>query len=457
MAGIGFRLQRILRNNTYRGLMEAYFYSALVSSGPWLLSILGLVLIDNYAGLFVGRDQALYFRAMVTYTYMGALVLTGPFQLNTTRFIADRLYVNDQEAMLPCFHFVGSLTVGGAALVAVVFYSLGGAPVLEIVAGMILFQSVCLTWIAMIFLSAAKDYLAIVRAFALGYGLGVVASIWGAREAGFPGLLMGFVAGQVVLTLLLCVRVRKEFPSPRAWDSLVTRHWRRMPWLFWIGLWYNLGVWIDKILFWYSPHGIHVRGLFNTTEYYDTALYMAYLSIVPAMALFLIRIETGFYKQYAAFFSVITQRGDLKDIISQKASMVEALRLSVARLLKLQGGVTLVLLFIAPQLLQRLGVPVVMVPTFRLALLAAFVQVMLLFLFIILLYFDWQKEVGLISALFCLGNAAFTLVSFHYDTKYHGLGYLAGCLFALVVGLFILESRVAEVEYDTFTRQPMRG
>jgi uncharacterized membrane protein len=34
MAGIGFRLRRILDQESYMATIEAYIYSALISSGP---------------------------------------------------------------------------------------------------------------------------------------------------------------------------------------------------------------------------------------------------------------------------------------------------------------------------------------------------------------------------------------------------------------------------------------
>ena len=51
MAGIGFRLQNILRENSYRALAKAYLYSAVISSGPWLLSICGIFLIGILSSL----------------------------------------------------------------------------------------------------------------------------------------------------------------------------------------------------------------------------------------------------------------------------------------------------------------------------------------------------------------------------------------------------------------------
>ena len=42
MAGIGFELRRILVKDSYTSTLRAYIYAGLISSGPWVLSIIGL-------------------------------------------------------------------------------------------------------------------------------------------------------------------------------------------------------------------------------------------------------------------------------------------------------------------------------------------------------------------------------------------------------------------------------
>ena len=45
MAGIGFELRKLLRRDSLLGLLQAYTYAGLISSGPWVLSILGILLV----------------------------------------------------------------------------------------------------------------------------------------------------------------------------------------------------------------------------------------------------------------------------------------------------------------------------------------------------------------------------------------------------------------------------
>jgi len=474
MAGIGFRLEQLLRGDSYRGLIQAYLYSALVSTGPWLLSILSLVLVGLLTSpSFLAAQKTLrLLRCVLVYSYAGTLVLTALVQMGTTRYIADRLYVNDQKALAPCFHFVAGLMLVLGTVVAGLFHAFAGLSFPAALAAVVLFQSLTLVWLGMIFLSAAKDYMAIVRAFLLGYALSLIAAVAGAwltmptlREAvrtdvihmdNLAAMLWGFALGQVVLAMLLAIRIRVEFPSSRATDDVVRHHWRAMPHLVLVGFFFNLGIWADKVAFW-AGRGETLVGWFRTAPEYDPAIFIGYLSIVPAMALFMIRIETAFYKHYAAFYTAITRGGDLAAIRREKTALMDALRLSALRLLKLQGTFTIAALLLANPFARWLGLDPELVPTLRVCFLAAFAQVMLLILLIFLLYFDWQREAAITSAIFLVLNAVFTVLTFGLPSSYYGFGYLAACLVALVAGLTVLQRRVECLEYETFTKQPMRA
>ena len=45
MAGIGFELRKILSRDTYTATLHAYVYAGLISSGPWVLSIISVSVI----------------------------------------------------------------------------------------------------------------------------------------------------------------------------------------------------------------------------------------------------------------------------------------------------------------------------------------------------------------------------------------------------------------------------
>ena len=90
MAGIGFELRKLLRKESYSGLIQAYAYAGIISSGPWVLSIVGILAIGLLSSTTAGTSLLVgQFQVSVTYLMASSLVLTGIIQLGFTRFIAD--------------------------------------------------------------------------------------------------------------------------------------------------------------------------------------------------------------------------------------------------------------------------------------------------------------------------------------------------------------------------------
>ena len=82
MAGIGFELRRLLRKDTLLGLIRAYAYAGVISSGPWVLSIIGILIIGIFSlGMVVPDASVTQFQVTVTYLIAISLILTGIVQL----------------------------------------------------------------------------------------------------------------------------------------------------------------------------------------------------------------------------------------------------------------------------------------------------------------------------------------------------------------------------------------
>jgi hypothetical protein len=105
MAGIGFELRRLLRKNTLVGLIEAYAYAGIIGSGPWVFSIVGILLIGFFsASVVVPNHLVTQFQTSVTYLVASSLILTGLLQLAFTRFVSDRLFEKKKAMILPNLH-----------------------------------------------------------------------------------------------------------------------------------------------------------------------------------------------------------------------------------------------------------------------------------------------------------------------------------------------------------------
>src|SRR6056297_2078549 len=92
MAGIGFELRKIQQGNSYLSDLTAYIYGAMVSSGPWLMSVLCLAILGLVGANTMGKQAHDIFRTTVVYIYAASLIFVGFFQMVTTRHLADVLF-----------------------------------------------------------------------------------------------------------------------------------------------------------------------------------------------------------------------------------------------------------------------------------------------------------------------------------------------------------------------------
>lgn len=460
MAGIGFRLQRILASNSYGSLAAAYGYSAIISSGPWMLSMLSLagigLFMTAHSGMQSGAaDAAGIFSTVTTYAYAGSIILGGTIHLGVSRYISDLLYAAETETILPAFFYSASLVMVLGLVCAGPWIAFSGLPASEAFSAFLMFQSMSITWLAMVFLSAAKGYGQIVWGFCGANATGVILAVLGYRYLALTGVFAGYSLGQFFLAVWLSRRIFCEFPSYSPCDhALAAFLWKKRRFAA-IGLLFNLGIWIDKFLVWYSPWGREIIGWFRCADTYDTCLFFAYLTTIPAMAMFLIRVETSFYKNYSVYFNAVTCGGDMSAIEYGKEKISESLKLSAERILASQGIFTLFLIVLAPWFAGFLGLTSTDVPTLRWGLLAAFLQAILLFLLIFFLYFDWQSRALRLSALFCFCNAAFTWASILLGREYLGLGYLFALLLSFASGVIMFERALERLEFETFAKQQM--
>ncbi|WP_323118806.1 exopolysaccharide Pel transporter PelG [Burkholderia alba] len=472
MAGIGFELRRMLKRDTLTGLVQAYTYAGLIGAGPWVLSIVGMLLIGVLSLPFVVPTVLItQFQVSVTHLIAGSLILTGPFQLTYTRFTSDRLFAGETARILPNYH-------GAALLVSALAFALGvpgallgfdgesAAYRLLLVAGFVVMSQI---WLATIFLSGMKQYRAILAVFLIGYTLTAAGAVLLARY-GLGGLLLGFVAGQTVLLVGLLALIYRDYgvfdaagggaangdavpPAPfLAFDFLGRRD--RYPALMATGLLYNLGVWADKIMFWYAPGtGQQVIGPFYASVIYDIPVFLAYLAILPGMAVFLMRIETDFVEHFEAFYDGVRGGASLQHIERARDAMIDALRIGFFDIVKVQAVTALVLFTIGAALLAWLRISPLYLPLLHVDVIAASLQVLFMGIVNVFFYLDKRKSVLVLSAAFLVLNVLFTWATLVLTPAWYGYGFALALLVVVVVGMAWLDRKLERLEYETFMLQ----
>ncbi|MBF0452863.1 MAG: exopolysaccharide Pel transporter PelG [Candidatus Magnetomorum sp.] len=454
MAGIGFELKRIMRHETFLSEFTAYLYSAMISSGPWLMSILCLAVLGIFRG---GEDASAHelFRSTVVYTYASSLIFSGILQLVCTRYLADQLYGQKIDHVLTTFYTCTVIILSAGSLLSFFGLWLFEISLLHKFLGVILFLVINMIWLSMIFLSAVKDYHSVVFSFAIGSIVSIVLVFQLGSFMGVEGDVLGYLIGQAITLFWLIARLLAEFPPSKFWDSELFLYFRKFWDLACIGFCFNLGIWVDKFVFWTAPDSNVIVPYFRTHNLYDSPLFFSYLTIVPTLAMFMLKIETSFYDHYRKYYSKVMGKKDMANILEEKNMMITTLKESIREIFIIQGAVTLMCIVFTPEIIQALNFSALQAPIFRVTLIGAFLNILLVINVIILFYFDQRKSVLLVTMVFLSCNFGFSLLTTKLGIQYYGYGYTYCCLFSLLTAFQQLDSKLKNLEYITFTSQPV--
>lgn len=456
MAGIGFKIQKLLAEDTYWGVVKGYFYSAVISSGPWLISILCIGTLGILYQPMIGHDEHQVFRAWVTYCYAASLVISGAVQVVVTRYVADCIFKHEDEDVFSSFITVSALLFAFQFGTGFAYLEYHGFEREFVYGGAFLYGVISEIWIAMIYLSAAKDYITIVLAYIVGAVLSVACSWYLVRLHDVLGLLYGYSIGQTILLAILASRIFVEFPIGSVINFECLKVFYKTPSLILIGLSYNGAIWIDKLLFWIYQGTEIRRGLYSC-PFYETPAFLAFVTIVPTLAIFLIRIETSFYSSYRIYYQKVTNKASYSEVLKSKKEMLESLYLSFYRLLLFQGIITAISIALVPQIIIKFQMETIQQAVLRITILGAFLHALLMVLLIIILYFDWKGLALQVNVIFFVTNFLFTRLTLELDLSYQGYGYFFACLVSVLYGALKFFDRFHNLEYITFTSQPLGG
>jgi polysaccharide biosynthesis protein PelG len=291
MAGIGFELRRLTGRDNLIGVVQGYGYAALATSGPWLFTILSLAAIILLGMPSTTPQELATFRILIVYNFAFSLVLSGPATIVTTRYLANSIHAKDVR-QAPAM-MVGALTVVYAVAlpIAAPFYLLYLKLEAAVsLAGILNFMLVLGIWVISIFLTALKNYRAVTLSFLGGMSIGILGSSLLAPTWGVAGMLFGFDAGLALILFTLIPRVFAEYPTradrPFAFLACFRSYWE----LALGALAYNAAVWADKCIMWFAPERELLKAGLVSCPDYDSAMFLAYLSIVPSIAAFTLTI-----------------------------------------------------------------------------------------------------------------------------------------------------------------------
>lgn len=455
MAGIGFELKKIFNERSLLSIIKVYGYSTILSSGPWIISILTILFIGIFKISF-HKDftQVIQFQVSVTYIIMMSLIFSSPFQLSFSRYIADKIFENNKELILPSFIGIITIIVALGIVIGIIFSylmlrDLNVAFNIIFISSFVLISSL---WIANTMLLGLKEYKAIFNSYFFSY-LTITVLIFFVTKNKLTYMLLSFLIGNIILFFLLSYLIIKRYPSNEiiSLNFLLNSNQKLDIYLTLASIFYNIAIWVDKIIFWFNPlTGQNILGNLKISIAYDLPIFLAYLSIIPATAIFFYRLEADFAQKYEDLFNAILDYGTLSEIRKIKNEMIDSLRLMIRETVIIQGIFNVIIFFFSPKIFSLLKIPQLYFPLFTIDLIGVQMQMCFMSTLSVLHYINKKKQAMYLSLFFLLSNSLFTLITIKLGPYYFGYGFAISSFFSFILSLFILRKAIKDLEYETF-------
>lgn len=455
MAGIGFILRKLVKKGGIGDVLMAYFHATLATCGAWLFTVLALaiffILFKNWPSIL----DVEIFRSIILYNYSFSLVLSSPVAMIATRLLADQVYEKKIDEG-------PGLMLGGLIVLFLIgfpisaFFYFGYANLTFAVAALavINFLIIDAIWLLSVFITALQYYLVITATFIIGLLTSVILatlfSYLHLTEDGAFNMLLGFTVGLAFILSSLIALVFVEYPRVCKEMFKFMKYWKRYWEIVVGGTCYNVAIWIDKWIMWFSPGREVVQDNLILYPDYDVPMFVAYLTIVPAMAMFLISKETNFFEKYFIFFQDILNHATLKKIISNQKGLIQSFVDNGLSLMMLQASICAVVLMLSPSIFKVLGMNYLQLGIFHYGVLGAMFQVLTLFMTIFISYLNYQRGVFYIQLLFMITNGLFTYIVLQFGFPFYGYGYFLSTVVTFFVSAIITERYIRQLPYHTF-------
>ncbi|MGK0290637.1 MAG: putative membrane protein [bacterium] len=453
MAGIAFDIRKLLKQRKVSSVVAAFFFSGVVSSGHWIFAVASLVLVSVFGRAIVGDEMVSIFMGMVMYVFATSMVIIGGTQMVITRCLADAIFEKNDHLIAGLF-VTSALILGGGTILIVTPLVFGflKLSLLNKILTILLLSLISCMGAAMIFVSTLKAYFQVALFFGMGFFLTVPISLFLARFFSLSGFLAGLSIGVGLVVFLLSTRIFIEFPGKvRFFNGIFSSHIRH-PFLFAYGFFSNIGIWIDKFLYWQHykvPIGAGLIGY----PIYDTMMFFAFLTALPALAYFVLIAETDLYEDVKRYSYFLNSHGSYQVLEKIRKETIKHLGSSFVRVGVAQGVFSLILIIAVPSFVPLLGMTSLGISMMRIMILGSFFQMGMMLMTIVLTYYEGQFEMFLSVLTFSVLNGVGTWVVLSYGNFWlYGYSFFFASFVGFIVASVSLFLRLKNLHFVTIGR-----
>ncbi|MFV0368449.1 MAG: exopolysaccharide Pel transporter PelG [Hyphomicrobiaceae bacterium] len=463
MAGAPGKLPHSKGNENLTGTIISAGRGTVIAVGPWLFTMAALTLISVAASQTLSRAALADFRGIIIYAFALSLIAAAPVVLVTSRVLSDANFLGRRTAAQPVM-IAGVLGSGLASAILAWFV---GSVLFELQSAILLALMQCsslsgIMWVYLAIASTMRDYKGISATFMVGLMIATGATLFAVFQwyASTAEMVFAFNIGLASIILSLALRELRCARCPNLDIATaireLARYTRRYAWIASGAVLGAIAVWIDKWIIWAGPAGLELKSGLMHAPFYDSAAFLAYLTIIPSLARFVMALDGEYITAYRAYFSAIEGHATL-DEIDRKGNALARLTSEIIESNFLQqAAICAVVVLTAPLIIEATNLQYAQVPVLRLCAIAVLFQFVFLVATSLLIFFERHREFFLLQVMFLVLSAACTMITVKIGPLSYGFGILIASVISGIVANAVLINVVRNINFYSFIESAVR-
>ena len=410
-------------------------YSTLVTIGPMVLVICAILFLYFFLGVTgISYADRELLSSTILYTFIFSVILTSPFNVVLSRYLADKFYLEEYGGILDSYYMGLTLCAGIASLMFVpLAFSLrmrGGVDIPFIAATYVQWISLVILFFSITYLHATKDYKAIAVFFLIGMAVSFLLSAafyFLGRQDVVHAILYGLSSGFFVIATLNFSYIKRYFYGRAGKYTECLTYMLAYKRLLFANLFYILGLYVHNFVFWTVPGRTVIASTYYTNLSYDMASCLAMFTNIFVMVSFTVVVETRFHNVYKEHMEAVLG-GTYKMIVKSKKKLFRTLTQQISQIFGSQVAITSVIFLLVVSFGTRMGIDSVTLAIYPI-LAVSFLGVFMMYgNLVYLFYFADLTGAFLTGAVFFAVTLIGSLVSCNFSASFWGIGVFAGML-----------------------------
>jgi polysaccharide biosynthesis protein PelG len=456
MAGIELQLEKLMNKGRFYKVVRSFVHSSMTISGPMILCIAQLLIAQKFLSASGESFERELLLSVTMYSFIFSQLITGGFLMVVSRYAADQIYLKKEENIMSSLYGAIALVLAAGGVISIIFYSFSPLGMTFKITAYLFFIELLIVNILAIYVSAVKRNMYLVKAYSFGAVTAIILMslclhILDPLKA--EHLLMCMACGFLAAIFFLTAKIKEYFPKANKNYFAILPYIQKYPSLFAIGLFYTISLFGHIFIVWISERQVKVGGTFVTAPFYDVPVFYAFLTILPAMIMFVVSMETSLFKSYKRYYEYVNGESSLKQINEARSQLIHELTHELAYIMRFQLIVTILAVALGPTFIP---LSLEQYEIFNILVIGNYFLIIMYVIMQMLLYFDDRTGVLMVISAYMSVSLISMAVIVSLGGNYGLASFLSGAI-GLGTAFLRLLHYTKNLEYYTFCSQPLLG